>query len=429
MARLSVACLLIVTILPSTVSAGDASDQVRRRALLVGCTDYQLARLPDLWGPSNDVHAWSKVLVKLFGLAERDVRVLLGWPEDPAARPTRKNIVNCINELLTISGAGDQLVILLAGHGAQVPAPTVSPASGHVEADGFDEVFLPADVQPWAAGRIENGILDDEIGGWLDQFRSKGVHVWIVFDCCHASGLARPSGSRENSSAADCRAVHFTDLRIPHQSVRQANPQAGLATEAGPGWLDGACQPGDAPGSVVAFYACQGSELTPELPHPQDAPRTRENYYGLFSYSIVSTLARCRTQLSYRELYGRIESRYALERPGLPPRIAVDGALERTFLGLRSWPKAPRLALLKSPAQTWLIDGGELSGLTNGSILAVRPPAGDRRRATDVLGYLRVKMVGPITATVEPVAFGSLPPVDLKSLRSDLSCEIVSNNP
>lgn len=427
MVRLSVACVLIVALLGSVVPASDAKDQVRRRALLVGCTDYRLASLPDLWGPSNDVHAWSRALVKHFGLAASDVRALSGWPEDPADRPTRENIVKCIQDLLATSNAGDQLVILLAGHGAQVAAAKVTTNSEHVEADGYDEVFLPADVKTWAAGRIENGILDDEIGGWLAQFRHKGVHVWIVFDCCHASGLAKPTSSREDGQAAACRAVHFDDLGIPRRAAEGPKPTTGIATEVGPGWLDPGWERGDAPGSVVAFYACQGSELTPELPHPKDAPRARENYYGLFSYSIISTLAQCKNPLSYREFSRRIECRYTLERPGLPPKIAVDGAVDRMLLGLRSWPTGPSLSLSKSPTQVWMIDGGELAGLVNGTVLAIHPPASDPRPRTDILGYLRVTNLGPMTAAVEPVSFGGLQEVNLGALRSDMNCEIVSD--
>ena len=122
MARHSAACLLIVGLLTGISSATEAERRVDRRALLVGCTDYQLSNLPDLWGPSNDVPAWSRALVRFFGFTESNVRSLVGWPQAPDDRPTRENIVNYIKYLLNTSVENDQVVILLAGHGAQIPA-------------------------------------------------------------------------------------------------------------------------------------------------------------------------------------------------------------------------------------------------------------------------------------------------------------------
>ena len=215
--------------------------------------------------------AWSRVLVRRFGFDEREVRSLVGWPEDPADRPTRENIVKGVQHLLAKSLAGDQAVIVLAGHGAQIPASAPAPGAGHVEVDGLDEVFLPADVKSWAEGRLENAIIDDEIG----QFRQKGVHVWVVFDCCHASGLARPTSSRNGDAVPDHRVVHFEDLKIPRPlpDPSQAKGPTGAATEVDPGWLDKGWARGEGSGSVVAFYACRGFEVTLELPRPKDAPK------------------------------------------------------------------------------------------------------------------------------------------------------------
>ena len=91
MARVSVACLLVVALIGRIASANDSQDPVKRRALLVGCTDYELASLPDLWGPFNDVPAWSRLLINLFGFADSDVRTLVGGPKGPVNRPTRDN--------------------------------------------------------------------------------------------------------------------------------------------------------------------------------------------------------------------------------------------------------------------------------------------------------------------------------------------------
>ena len=40
-------------------------------ALLVGCTDYQLSGIPELWGPNNDVPEWAKLLVSPIRVPRR----------------------------------------------------------------------------------------------------------------------------------------------------------------------------------------------------------------------------------------------------------------------------------------------------------------------------------------------------------------------
>jgi Caspase domain len=422
---------LIAMYLVGVARAGDVEQpqRVGRRALLVGCTDYRLANLPDLWGPSNDVPAWSQALVRRLGFAEREVRMLVGWPENPADRPTRENIVKGIEDLLARSASGDQALIVLAGHGAQIPAAAPAPGGGHVEADGLDEVFLPADVRLWAEGRLENAIVDDEIGRWLNQFRRKGVHAWVVFDCCHASGLAKPTNLRDDDPAPDYRAVHFKDLNIPHSS---SDPSRAMGparfADPGPGWLDKGWDRGEGSGSVALFYACGGSELTPELPRPKDAPRVPANYYGLFSYTLISTLTRSSRPPTYRDLGRLVDSRYLQERPDLPPRIAIEGAVDRVPLGFSAWPDPPILSLTRASGGTWTIGGGELLGLVDGSILAIHSAAGDPQPPKEILGYLRVKNLGPTTAQVEPTSHAGRPPVSLDRLSAPLMCQIVPPN-
>ena len=191
-------------------------------ALLVGCTDYQLSGIPDLWGPANDIPVWAKILVNRFGFPAANVRSLVGWPEDAGKRPTYANITKAVDEIHARSKPGDQVVIVLCGHGSQVPCPKTPKISSPVEADGLDEVFLPADVRSWTPEGIENGILDDEIGLWLERFQHKGVHVWVVFDCCHAAGLAKPQAAGTEGAPVGRRVVSFKELGIPEHVVKDA---------------------------------------------------------------------------------------------------------------------------------------------------------------------------------------------------------------
>lgn len=425
-------------------TAGASGTRVVRNrscfALLVGCTDYQLSGIPELWGPTNDVAEWAKLLVNRFGFPAANVMSLVGWPEDAAKRPTCANIRNAVDAIHARSKPGDQVVIVLNGHGSQVPSPKTPKVSDNVEADGFDEVFLPADVRSWTREGIENGILDDEIGRWLARFQHKGVHVWVVFDCCHAAGLAKPQAAGTEDAHLGRRVVGFKELGIPQHAVRDAVRRAEetaanarslgrpIAVEGKSGWLDRVFDDagGTASGSIVAFYACRGLEETLELPRPPDSPQIKENYYGLFSYHLITVLSQAESSLTYDELSRKVASRYQLERPGEPPNTVADGPLDRRVLALDTWPTRPSMTLSRSETGSLTVDAGELLGLTVDSILAVARKPGNPPAGGDALGYLRVKTLGPTRSIVEPTAYGAVRRLDAKSLPDKANCVLVT---
>src|SRR5262245_59571847 len=133
--------------LPGPASGKDPTPG-RRHALLVGVTRYPA--LPpkfQLEGPANDVELLRRTLGERFGFPAADI-VILTEPGRPQRRPTRSNIQREFRRLAAAARPGDQVVILLSGHGSQQPESD-PPDPVHPEADGLDETFLPADVGPW----------------------------------------------------------------------------------------------------------------------------------------------------------------------------------------------------------------------------------------------------------------------------------------
>jgi hypothetical protein len=423
---------LVATCWPNYCAANSPSRGPRRRALLVGCTDYQLPSVGELWGPANDIPMWEATLVKWFGFPESDVCTLVGWPNEEAQRPTYANIKRAIEVIISRSQADDEVVIVLSGHGSQIPVLR-STKDGLIEADGFDEVFLPADVQSWTSAGIKNGILDDEIGNWLDQLQQKGAHVWIIFDCCHAAGLAKRHSSQSARVAAGSRVVSFQHLEIPEHVIRESTELAKtaaarakaegrpVATEHKSGWIDRPIAADSITGTVVAFYACRGTEEAPSLPRPPDAERVKENYFGLFSYNILAALSRQGTITTYRKLLEDVESRYESERPGLPPRVCIDGAIDRRVLGLTALPKRPEITLEVGLGNSLTVNAGELMGLTQESILSVIRDSDGHGRKNDSLGFLKVKKLFPTSAIVETTKVQGFQPVE----GQPAYCEIV----
>lgn len=380
----------------------------KRFALLVGCTVYPKSEIRELWGPANDVPLWAKLLDK-FGFAQDNIRILLGWPDDKKRRPTYANIKAAWEELIAKADADTQIFILLSGHGMQVPIPDsqIDPLDPrNPEPDGLDEAFLPADVEKAQGDRpFTNLLLDDQIGAWLDQFRAKGASVWVVFDCCHSGTMERGDDELERP-----REVLPQELGISEEALKKASLRAKKAVEAalqkgererGLGTVETSAlglQAKQGKGSVVAFYAAQSFETAPELPRPIDAPRAREHYYGLLSYSLVKTLEQHGAAMSYRQLSQLLAANYSAERGARPPTPFAEGDLDYEVLGVRQWPKGGDILLKKDDSLQ--VNAGELRGLTVGSILSVHPAVGNK--GTQTLGYLKVTAVTPVSASVAP---------------------------
>ena len=254
---------------------------------------------------------------------------------------------------------------------------------------------------------------------------------------CHAAGLAKPQAAGTEDAHLDRRGVGFPrELGIPEHAVsdgvRRAEEIAATAKNEGrpiavlgkPGWLDRVYDDASAAasGSIVAFYACRGLEETIERRRLPDSPQIKENYYGLFSYHLITVLSQADSSLTHGEPRGRLHPAMKLERPGHPLNTVADGHLDRRVLELDTWPTRPSMTLSRSETGSLTVDAGDLLGLTVDSILAVVRKQGNPPAAGDALGYLRVKTLGPTRSIVEPTDYGAARRVDAKSLPDRATC-------
>jgi uncharacterized caspase-like protein len=184
------------------VAFGSATLSAEHHALLVGVSHYPyLAETYALLGPDNDVRLMHDLLTRKFQFPSESIQTLseeTGRAE-PSRLPTRHNIEQAFRRLAEKAGDGDQIVIFMAGHGAQQPES----GEGEPEVDGLDEIFLPRDVGRWDEGRsrVPNAIDDNEIAKWVQSILPKGARVWLIFDCCHAGDMSR--GIRERTRSVD----------------------------------------------------------------------------------------------------------------------------------------------------------------------------------------------------------------------------------
>jgi hypothetical protein len=388
--------------------AAQASSAIaaERYALLVGVTEYP-ALDPKLWlnGPANDVVLMEQVLLQQ-GFSDEHIIVLSQGP-NADGEPTRAAILGAIDSLIETVRPGDFVYLQFGGHGSQQPAAP----DDDTELDGFDEIFLPADVGPWdgRAGVVTNAIVDNEMQPRIMALREAGAFVFAVFDSCHSGTMLRAVAADETD-----RRLDPAQLGIPQQVLAEAESRA-VATR---GALKASEQSildldvaDDAPGlgGYVAFYAAQTTETTPELRLPPGDPDRQT--YGLFSFTLAKVLSSY-PGITYRQAAQQILAEYVADNRMKPtPLFESDGtALDAILLSgtpadeIRQWP-------LTAERGDYRIPAGRLNQIDNGSILAVFPDAAAPLDA-EPLGYVVVDNAQVVHSLVTPVAYGDTPALE-----------------
>ncbi len=354
-----------------------------------------------LKGPENDVRIFSTLLKEQFAVPGENI-VVLAEGEGSDQLPTRSRIEAEFRRLAAVVGKGDQVLILLAGHGSRQP----DQQTHGDERDGLDEMFLPRDIGRWdgKVGLVQNAITDDEISEWLTAIRNRGAQVLFVADTCH-------SGTMSRGDAAVSRDVRSEDLGVPPneiaEAVKRTSPVANDG-EASRGTTEeshdvaGASANNEGSGSLIAFYAAHPYESTYE----EAVPKGGESH-GWLSWALCKSLGQSSSdRLTYRELAQRINWIY--EQEGWirsHPLVEAEAEdLDREVLGIQLWSGRSRIQLRRSEAKDLTINAGTLHGINDGSVLAVL--ANDH----DVpAGFVRVLEATPMQAKVEPAEHDGIP--------------------
>lgn len=369
-----------------------ADAKSRRRALLVGCTKYpHLGERYALEGPANDVALIGSLLTDRFKFATADIVRLLHDADD-GHRPTRANILREFDRLAAAARDGDEIVILLAGHGSQLPDDEGD------EDDGLDEAFLSEDVtrggRPLAGGTVIAGIRDDEIERRLTAMRERGAFVFFLADTCHSGTLTR--GPAEVDAGTTARHVpkeelsSMEELRVVPKQPRSADQPRQDVAQGAP-----------SRGGLAAIYAVPPTAVEQEQPMPPPSADRTAPRYGRLTYTLHQVLAQSQTPLTYRELAQQVAWQYR-RWDFLPFPLLEGSALDREVLGKREWQDRSKLVLARDDAGTLTLNQGSVHGLTVGTILRVLPPSG-AGQGSATLGKVVVREVRPFTARCDLV--------------------------
>lgn len=353
------------------------------RALIVGVTEYpQLPKSTWLVGPGNDA-----VLVRDYLTTRSPVRfdpanvTVLADGVEGAQEPTLAAILAALDDLAAKAAEGDFIYLQLSGHGFQQTA-----ADPSTETDGLDEIFLPKDTGRWVdrSKGMPNVLTDDVIGGKLDAIRAKGAFVWFVIDACHSGTATRAAPGDDVVE----RKIAPGDVGMPGDVLTEH----GASTRS----LDTPVEPpvsisSAAGGGMVAFFAAQTNETTPEMPLP--AGMQGASKYGLFTHTLFSKLAE-NPKITYRQLAEGILQHYSgINRTSTTPLF--EGDLDAPVFGTEVDAFVPQWPIAMGDRGV-TVSGGLLHGLLPGTQLAVVPQAGSRDE--EAIGLLQVRSADNFSA-------------------------------
>jgi Caspase domain len=363
-----------------------------KHALLVGVTDYNNEKIKALVGPINDVELMQSTLIK-FGFEDQNIKKLTDKESKLNGKdlePTRANIQREFKNIQDKCKEGDDVFILLSGHGSQQPAAKIQ-SSGVPEPDNKDETFLPKDTGSWEGkdDSVANVITDDDIFLWVSGIRNKGAFVFMVFDCCHAGTMLRGDNG-ETTRSIDPNAFKIPNERfnVDRQETKVSNP--------------GLVGAGKYSGGVFAIYACKENEEAPEFPLPQGVAKNQ--VHGLLTYSLCSLLLESLSNkgiVTYRELSGFMPAKYIGLKRSAPTPSAEYGSEDgnREVFGKEIW-KNRKPFTIKIDGDDYKVNAGRLAGLSENVILEVSAPLGGN---DDVIGFVRVGDLSNLEGIVFPI--------------------------
>lgn len=387
----------ISLVLRLACTGGDAcaglSHSPRRLALLVGIGKYyQLQPRPGYrpWPAlhvTEELKEYRQVLIRDYGFAERDVRVLLD------GQATKSEIQKAFREhLIAQASPGDIVLFHVSGHGQQLPDDDAP--SRRDEPDGLDESLVPYDSldQSLPEGIAKN-IRDDELGDWLEELaarmrpRSGGQvagNITVTLDTCFSASATR-GGLVARGRSWD---VSQDGARPAPRSDVPAARMVGILDRRGAELRD-----------VTVVAAARADQTAWE-----------RGGHGIFTHNWVRLLARAdkTSPPTYQEAVARLAVDIAAE--GLDQLPQVEGAAEHLlFSGLRTPERQsqPSLRALRGAKGALWLQAGEVHGVTIGSEYSLYDTVPVALSPKAILARARVTEVSPFAARLEPLTPGS----------------------
>ncbi|MDR9813040.1 caspase family protein [Rhizobium hidalgonense] len=176
----------------------EAPERGAVRAVLIGIDLYR--NVPPLHGAVADAEDLS---LSLRSVGVEDMTLLKNGAAD------REGIFHAIEAVTERAGAGDLVVLGIAGHGSSEPERVKGS-----KPSGRDEVYVLAGFDTRLPGSRER-IFGDEFKVLIRNLEAKGADVLFIADTCHAGGMTRevdPRGAEISWRQAPSYTIEEDDL-------------------------------------------------------------------------------------------------------------------------------------------------------------------------------------------------------------------------
>lgn len=221
-----------------------------KRALLIGI-NYTGSKTP-LRGCIADVQHIKYFLLNFANYQPSEITVLT---DESIIKPTKQNIQNALQKLISNTNPGDHLLFYYSGHGAEVPDYNKD------EYRGKDQVLVPLDYQT-------KGIISDD---WLHtDFIAKvkkDVTLYGFLDCCNSGTLF----DLKFNWKSNCK---------PKNNIVPKTYNPDDWTNEFSFWREKTI---DIPGKVIMFSGCMSEQTSADA-------FIDNTYQGAFSYCFISFL-------------------------------------------------------------------------------------------------------------------------------------------
>ncbi|KAL6299525.1 caspase domain-containing protein [Sparassis latifolia] len=251
----------------------------RRKALCIGIN--YIGQSEELKGCINDAHNVRRFLCEDYGYQYEDIVVLTDDSSNPRSIPTKENMIEAMQWLVSNAQPHDALFFYYSGHGEQT-----KDMNGD-EQDGYNDVIYPVDFQ-------ENGpLVDNMLHDILVKPLPPGCRLTTIFDSCH-SGTALDLPYIYN---------HYGKIKEPG-FIKKAS-QGLLTAFAGCGFARAFSsaiefmerrlrQTKTSPADVISWSGCKDSQTSADMFEADQAT-------GAMSYAFMTSLRQNRHQ-SYQQL-------------------------------------------------------------------------------------------------------------------------------
>jgi hypothetical protein len=365
------------------------------RALIVGVSNYEhLDPSKHLLAPKNDVKEIEDLLLKR-GLKKSNITLIADGIS--AENPTRRVVMDALRALTDRSKRGDFAIVYFSGHGSYQPNQG---DPRHDKEDGYNEVFLPYDVEPTPlalnAKEIKNAIVDYQLGEFSDGIRDKGVDLWFILDSCYSGTGLRGSGQFHE------KLIEPSDLGVRVDKTPAAKKETIIRGESA-----AASRSTEQRGRYVFFSASRSNETSKEIPVPGSVPAKDATWRSAFTHTMVTVMAR-EPKLTYGQIIETVNR--VMGEPG--SRITQTAGREGDLLDRPAFghDTAPSAVVQWPVRRDSGVDAGVAEGIEKGAILALYDnPNG---KDTEASGYALVTEANATEAKISPLREYPCPVVD-----------------